>query len=303
MTRRPPTWPGGVHAAAKGPDLQAWVRFDPELSNPGLTATLIQKLADPSSLDWLKPLGFFGDSGHWLLVHALDGNGRDLDPRLEQSVELGGAKAVELEAAGNLAHVSRTHWSYVASGDPAGVKLSVRCQRPRSDSHPAAAEALLKVSRRDLLAPPADLSAAIVGWVRDVAAGAWVTSAGVAANTDPQGRPLGQRLAIVEDPFAPHVLDYSWIVVLPPACVEALGGPDAVRAEAPVFSIDEVSSAGGTCLRLQVTPVPEDLTEPVLRAWRAYLTPVLVPRHPRKRSRVQPEALRFILDDELTDEP
>lgn len=303
MSTTVPSWPGSAHAAAMGPDLQAWVRFDADASQDALTAELIQQLADPSSLDWLEPLGFFGETGKRLLVHALDTSGRDLDPRLEESVALGGAKAIELEALGNLVHVSRTHWSYVASQDPAGVDLSVRCQRPSSDSHASAAEVFLQVSRQDLLAPPSELVGALVQWLDGVMAGAWVTCAGVLAKTDPNLRSLGQRLAIVGDPFEPYVLDYSWVVVLPPACIETLGGADSVRVEAPVFSIDEVSSAGGACLRLQVTPVPEDMTEPVLRAWRAYLSPVLAPRRAGKRARLQPEAMRFILDDELTDEP
>lgn len=278
------------------------MRFDAERSAPGLVVSLVEQLADESSLDWLRPLGFFGDEGRWLLVHAVDGQGRDLDPRSERSVSRGGARSVALAKSDDLSHVMRLHWSFVGDGEPAGVELLVRTQRPASGPHPAAAEVSLQLSRADLLAPSDDVSAALAAWLDRTMVDAWVVSGGVVAKTDPQLLAAGQRMAVIEDPFRPYVWDYSWLVVLPPECVERLGGIDEVLTRAPTDEAIVVSTHGGESVRLRACAKPELMNTSTMREWRDYLAPVMVRRRQRARARFTPEALRFVLDDEVSDD-
>lgn len=291
-----------VHRSLANPDVTAWVRFDAERSHDGLVGRLVERLSDESSLSWLEPLGFFGDTDRRTLVHALDGNGRDLDSRLESSVALGGGRAVELESAGDLAHVVRDHWSFVEDDRPAGVSLTVRTQRSSPDPRPAPAEVSLSLARGDLLAPPEDLKQALMGWIDAIVAECSVVSAGVAAKIDQNMWSTGQRMAKPADPFVPYVWDYSWVVLLPPACVQTLGGLEVVRQEAPVVSCVAVPSPVGDCLRLQVTDLPEEMSPSVLSRWREYLSPVLAPRRSRHRSLYSEHQRRFVLDDEFLDD-
>lgn len=63
---------------------------------------------------------------------------------------------------------------------------------------------------------------------------------------------------------------------LPPASVRILGGAEAVREDAPALDVREVPAGDndvGIAVRLCRTP--DELTESRLRAWRAYLLPVL----------------------------
>lgn len=84
--------------------------------------------------------------------------------------------------------------------------------------------------------------------------------------------PLASGVGLVPEPGM--TLGYSWLTCLPPAVVEVLGGVDAVRA-GPAEEVREVDTASGqrcvlTLLRRSLTEVTDD----VLREWRAFLEPV-----------------------------
>ena len=84
--------------------------------------------------------------------------------------------------------------------------------------------------------------------------------------------PLAAGIGLVPEPGM--TLGYSWLTCLPPAVVEVLGGVEAVRA-GPVEEVCEVDTASGqrcvlTLLRRSLTEMTDDL----LREWRAFLEPV-----------------------------
>jgi hypothetical protein len=84
--------------------------------------------------------------------------------------------------------------------------------------------------------------------------------------------PLAAGIGLVPEPGL--TLGYSWLMCLPPAVVDALGGVEVVRA-GPASEVREVSTASGQrCVLTLLRRSPAAVTEDLLREWRAFLAPV-----------------------------
>lgn len=84
--------------------------------------------------------------------------------------------------------------------------------------------------------------------------------------------PLAAGIGLVPEPGL--TLGYSWLMCLPPAVVDALGGVEVVRA-GPASEVREVNtSSGQRCVLTLLRRSPGAVTEDLLREWRAFLAPV-----------------------------
>jgi hypothetical protein len=77
-----------------------------------------------------------------------------------------------------------------------------------------------------------------------------------------------------------HVPGYQWCVLLGAGQIDALGGIDKVRNEAPVHYVRQVHGERSPAVVAQLTEKFEDRTIEQVKAWRAYLEPVLRPALP-----------------------
>jgi hypothetical protein len=74
----------------------------------------------------------------------------------------------------------------------------------------------------------------------------------------------------------PWVPGYCWVLLLPPAVLEVLGGTTRVLVEAPVQTAMEIPyGETKTAVICRVASTPNDADEKVWNAWRDFLGPVL----------------------------
>jgi len=85
--------------------------------------------------------------------------------------------------------------------------------------------------------------------------------------------PLATGTGLVPGPG--QTLGYSYLLCMPPRVVEVLGGVDAVR-RGPASDVCDVTTATGEqCVLALLRRSPAEVTDELLREWRAFLWPVM----------------------------
>jgi len=113
-------------------------------------------------------------------------------------------------------------------------------------------------------------------WLVSVAAGDGVVTGAISVDTVPMPyetwvvRPLWSG-RIDDERYVPG---YEWAVVLRRGHVAALGGMEAVKADAPVVEVVEVGPDTVVC---RLTDSPLEVPDEARARWRRYLRPVLAP--------------------------
>jgi hypothetical protein len=77
-----------------------------------------------------------------------------------------------------------------------------------------------------------------------------------------------------------HVAGYQWCLLLGPGHLDALGGLDRVRVEAPVHQVRDAVGPVTPTIVAQLTADIGDRTLEQVKAWRSYLLPILRPAVP-----------------------
>jgi hypothetical protein len=94
------------------------------------------------------------------------------------------------------------------------------------------------------------------------------------------GQATASQLAGLAPDMTRSVPGYPWCLLLGPGHIDALGGLDRVRVEAPVYKVRDAVGPVTPTIVAQLTAEIGDRTLEQVKAWRSYLLPVLRPAVP-----------------------